>query len=169
MLTRQEKLTLLFTFIVGVCVGVFIFFTGFMDVEEDVLPEANDTVALEIIGEAYGGCRTSCPSFIVNVDGSYRYLQVPGFEEEPVIREGTLPLTLQIELAQSLTVAGLKAQSEEIQPAFCNSFTDGVDVRYRITRASEQYTLDTCGTTVATDTPLWAALVKIWNHFETVE
>ncbi len=168
MLTRQEKFTLLFTFVVGVCFGVYLFFTGFMDVEEDVIPAVGDTVMLEIIGEAYGGCRDACPSFRVASDGTFRYIYTPGAGEAPVIREGSLPLPLQLELPTALAPAQLEAQSETITPSFCNSYTDGVDARYRITRDDVTYTLDTCGTTVDTDSALWGALVKIWNHFETI-
>jgi len=166
---RQDIVTLAFTFFTGFCLGVYIFFTGFMGITEDVVPDVGETVALEIIGEAYGGCQTVCPTFIVRADGSFRYLFTPGFDEEQVVREGSLPFSLQVELAEAMTRPALTAQSEELQPAFCNSYNEGVDVRYRITRAGEQYLLDTCGTRVATETALWQALVKIWNYFETIE
>jgi len=167
---KQDKLTLLFTFVVGFCFGVFLFFTGFSPAfNSSTVPAVDDTVVLSIIGEAYGGCRTDCPSFIVNSDGTFRYLYTPQIGEMQIIRSGTLPFSLRTELGRYVTPASLMVQSEMLEPSFCNSYVDGIDVKYTITRSSVTYTLDTCGTMVETESALWQSLVKIWNHFETIE
>lgn len=166
---RQDIITLAFTFFVGICFGIYLYFMGFSGLfTSSTVPSADDSVTLNIIGEAYGGCRSDCPSFLVQADGSYRYLYTPAAGEQQIIRTGTLPFSLTMELSRMLTPAALMAQSEPREPAFCNSYTDGVDVRYRVTRDNVTYELDTCGTAVVTESTSWQALVKIWNYFETI-
>ena len=54
----------------------------------------------------------------------------------------------------------------EIEPAICNSYTDGIDVVYEITLDGKEYTLDSCGTAVEASSRLWEVLSSIWTYFE---
>ena len=165
---KQDALSIIITFLVGVVAGVYMYLgnaAGWL--AELATPDATEVAtAFVIVGDVYGGCRTACPSFQVSHDGSYRYLYTPAAGAEQVLREGTLPRQLQRQLTDSLTPAALAAQSQAIQPAVCNSYTDGIDVVYDISYAGEQYTLDSCGTAVVAESVLWVTLGDIWTHFE---
>ncbi len=167
-MTGRDITSIIFTFIVGFFFGVFLYFTGGLQTYEksDVQSRA-EADSFTIVSEVYGGCMTSCPSFKIESDGSYRYLFTPGPGEDPVIRDGGLPRGLKREISGAVTVAGLNAQSQRIQPSYCNSYTDGIDVKYRITVGGELYILDTCGTNIDTTSTLWNTLVKTWTYFET--
>ena len=57
-------------------------------------------------------------------------------------------------------------QSTTIEPAFCESFVDGIDVVYKITLDGVLYELDSCGTDVVADSVLWQTVGEIWTYFE---
>ncbi len=169
-MTGKEITSLVLTFCIGFLFGVFIYFSGWLQTfgESDVQTQA-EANSFTIISEVYGGCMTNCPSFKIESDGTYRYLFTPAHGEEQIVRDGKLPRTLRSEIAQSVIISSLKNQSKRIEPSICNSYTDGIDVKYRITVNGKLYILDTCGTDINTDSRLWNALVKIWSYFETGE
>ncbi len=165
---RQDILSILITFTVGLFAGGFLYLNGFVTLFTfDLVKEEEAFLDLVIVGEAYGGCRTMCPTFRMLSDGSYRYIYTSASGE--VARSGTFPFALQREIKQSLSPASLAAQAETREPSFCQSYTDGIDVQYEITLDGETYVLDSCGTAVDGEGPLWTALAKLWNHFETGE
>ena len=152
----------------GIIAGFYLYVVGFTPLfYSDVVSEESDLAAFTIVGEAYGGCRSSCPTFRVTNDGTYRYFFTPGVGQAQVLRDGRLPFALQRELRQAVTEERLIAQSSKIQPSTCSSYTDGIDVRYTVTLDGRSYLLDSCGTAVIPDQYPWAALAKIWNYFET--
>jgi hypothetical protein len=165
---RQEVFSVFITFLVGFFVGGYFYLTnaaGF--IAKLTTPSVEQVSEFIVIGEVYGGCRSACPSFRVADDGSYRYLYTPSAGADQVVRQGALPRSLVRELRTVLTDRGLKRESRIIEPAFCNSYTDGIDVFYRITLDSATYTLDSCGTAVTADGQLWTTLGKVWTYFET--
>ena len=165
---RQEVFSVFITFLVGFFVGGYFYVTNAASyVAKFTTPSVEQVSDFAVVGEVYGGCRSACPSFRVMNDGSYRYLYTPSAGADQVIREGILPSSLIRELHRALTEEGLKRESRAIEPAFCNSFTDGIDVFYRVTLNSSTYTLDSCGTEVDADGRLWTTLGKIWTYFET--
>lgn len=164
----KEISSILFTFIVGFCVGVYFYFSGFMQSHDapDVRTQ-EEFSEFTLVAEVYGGCRNTCPSFQILKDGSYRYLFTPGVGEDQIIREGTLPRELRKAITSTFVPQTLIDQSRIIKPSMCNSYVDGIDVRYEITIDTTEYKLDTCGTDMDTESPFWNTLVKIWNYFET--
>jgi hypothetical protein len=164
----QEMVSIIVTFIVGFIFGIYIYFSGFLlpfggsDVQSQ---EAARTFTLT--SEVYGSCGDTCPSYQIQSDGSYRYLFTPAFGEAPVIRDGNIPRRLRNDLLRAMDERALEEQSFPIEPAVCNSFTDGIDVIYRVRYLGEEYEIDTCGTAIDTDSRLWNTLVKTWNYFET--
>jgi hypothetical protein len=165
-LPKQDLLSILITFSMGFVAGVYLYVVGFGDLVTR-LTIANQEAASEfvIVADMYGSCEPDCPSFQVQSDGSYRYLYVPRVGVEEVLREGVLPLNIRREIRNAVSVATLERQSQETEPADCNSFGDGVDVIYDITVDGEQYTIDSCGTTVDGDSALWRSLNSIWEYF----
>lgn len=170
-MNRQDKLLLLSTFLVGFTIGVYAYFAGFSAVDRGITDAIDrSTDSLEIVGEAYGGCSRGdfCPSFRIADDGSYRYFYRPSGADEQVLREGTIPVDLMQQLQQSVVITELQVASRPIEPAFCESYVDGIDVAYRITLNETQFTLDSCGTDVDGEGQLWVILSQIWSYFESV-
>ena len=167
---RRDIANILFTFIVGLVAGVYLYFWGFaptVNKVETVVEEVG--VTLTVTAEAYGGCdRTdSCPSFYIADTGSYRFFYTPRVNAEQVRREGALPLAMQRDLKRYATESALTSYSQPTSPAMCNSFADGIDVEYRIELEGELYVLDSCGTDVNPNGLLWQTLSSIWDYFET--
>lgn len=172
MLHKNDAISIIMTFVFGFIIGVFVFFSGYGDKEQIAdIPSIDEQPSFVLEGEAYGGCQMSenCPSFHIESDGTYRFLYTPTFGEEQTIKEGSLPRSLRTEINVTFTDEALVAQSRKIQPTMCNAYVDGIDVRYKIVIGEQAYLLDSCGTDVNVDSPLWQTLVKIWNYFETGE
>jgi len=169
MLPRNDKISILITFVIGFIFGIYLYFAGFMAFDEPDVPTVAELPTFTLEGEAYGGCARAdtCPSFFVQGDGAYRFLYTPGFGEEQVVREGELPREIRTDINRSFTDVSLKTQGRKIAPALCNSYSDGIDVRYEIMIGGEIYTLDSCGTDIDVESDLWQTLVKLWNYFET--
>lgn len=167
---KSEKLSIMITFGVGFAGGFYLYLTDFAArIVEFTTPDYGTVSEFTIVGEVYGGCRSACPSFQLLSDGSYRYLYTPSVGAEQVIRRGTVPLSVQQQLQQSVVVSELREQSKTIRPASCRSFTDGVDVSYDITVEGASYQLDSCGTAVDGDSKLWLALGAVWSYFQAPE
>lgn len=165
----QDIISVLITFTAGVLAGGFLYLTGGAATEDSkiAVPVAEKLSEFTIVGDVYGGCRDACPSFQVLNDGSYRYYRTPAAGAEKVLRQGTIPINLQRELKAVVTVPILEKQSKKIEPAVCNSFADGIDVKYKITLDNIDYVVDSCGTTVDDKGQLWTTLGSIWDYFET--
>jgi len=169
---KQVTLTFLFTFLVGLACGVYVYFAGYSPVATTVVEKVETlSDSLVIVGEAYGGCamvQNSCPSFQVSDDGEYRYFYKPRQATEQVLREGSIPRALMADLRQVATMNELQVASLPIEPAFCDSYRDGIDVKYRVTVNDTTYELDSCGTDVDGNGVLWQTLSQLWQYFETV-
>lgn len=171
-MSRSETLSILTTFVFGFFAGVYFYVNGFvLKFDAPQIPTRAEAEELVIVGEVYGGCQlgANCPSFQVGSDGAYRYLYTPAINSEQVIRDGRLPTLLQRELKSTLQKTALVQQSKKIQPSICNSYTDGLDIKYTITLQGETFVLDSCQTNVDGDGQLWQSLAKIWKYFETGE
>ncbi len=167
---RQDVITLLITFVFGICTGGYLYLTAFAP-QLDKLTGNTEAIYEDfvVVGNQYGGFRGTAPSFQVLKDGSFRYV---GFAETAgagVPKEGTVPNALWKEVKKTLDANTLYTESRKIEPATCVSYVDGIDYRYEITRDSVIYSLDTCGTNFSADAATAVALDKLWNYFETLE
>jgi hypothetical protein len=164
---KQDILSILLTFFLGVVAGAYLYLVGYAPTVATLeVPSREKAEALVINSDVYGGCRDACPSFQVLGDGSYRYLYSVSYDDPQVIQSGSIPSAMRRDLQRNLTPQALAAQSQTITPAVCSSYSDGIDVRYTVTRDGEEYVLDTCGTRVDTDSPLWLSIKKIWDYLE---
>lgn len=170
-MSRQDKLSILITFLVGFFVGGYFYLSNFAFLLSKVTVPEIDSVAepasFIIVSDVYGGCRSACPSFRLLSDGTFRYIFTPEAGADQVIRQGVVPTAFVEELRAILTPAALTRESRLIEPAFCNSYVDGIDVSYDITLNGELYTLDSCGTAVDGEGLVWVTLGGVWTYFET--
>lgn len=165
---KKELTGIIVTAIVGFIFGIYIFWSGFFTTfGGPSLPSQAELDEFTLVSQVYGGCRDQCPSFQILADGSYRYRYTPEIGAEQVIRDGSIPRSLRRELLNAMNEKTLEAQSQTLEPSFCNSYTDGIDVIYRVTYKDIEYEIDTCGTMIDTNSVLWNTLVKTWNYFET--
>jgi hypothetical protein len=164
---KPDILSILLTFFLGVVAGAYLYLAGYAPTMATLeVPGREKAEALVIASDVYGGCRDECPSFQVLGDGSYRYLYSVTYDEPQVIESGSIPSAMRRDLKKNLTPQALAAQSQAITPVVCSSFSDGIDVRYTVTLDRETYVLDTCGTQVDTDSPLWLSIRKIWDYLQ---
>ncbi|MCA9354255.1 MAG: hypothetical protein KC877_01915 [Candidatus Kaiserbacteria bacterium] len=164
---KQDALSIIITFVMGFAAGVYLFLSQAAPVVHKYdVPTEEKVSQFMIVGDVYGVCRNTCPSFQVQADGTYRYLYTPRAGAEQILREGELPAELKRKLRSALTVSALNMQSREIEPAICNSYTDGIDILYDITLDGTQYYLDSCGTDVDPDGAVWSTLSDVWDYFE---
>jgi hypothetical protein len=167
---RQDILSILITFVFGFLLGGYFYLTNVAGFVSEIKTPDKEAVSTFIIqAEAYGGCRQTCPSFQVQDDGLYYYLYTPAAGAEKVVRKGSIPGELEKALHRVVTIEELQRQSTDIEPAVCNSYTDGIDVVYEITLDGIEYNLDSCGTAVEGESILWTTLQSIWSYFETGE
>lgn len=169
---RQDLLTILITFAMGLFVGFYVYLAGFAPATDRVSSTIEQIDSgITVTGEVYGGCERvgNCPTYNIANDGSYRHFYVPLGSNEQVVREGVLPLALQQQLNRHVVEPALEQQSQPIEPVFCESFVDGIDVLYTVTLNDDEYTLDTCGTDVVAESTLWQALSNVWTYLERTE
>ncbi len=168
---KQDIISILITFLVGIFAGSYLYLTGFASFEDKFsIPGVEEVSEFSIVGDVYGGCQlgNACPSFQVLRDGSYRYFYTPAAGMDKILRKGTLPRKLQNKLKNVLSEIELVKQSKEITPSVCNSYSDGIDVKYQVTLNGSEYTLDSCGTAVVGEGALWSTLGEIWTYYETL-
>ncbi len=164
---KQELLSIFITFIVGFFAGGYLYlnvFTQMIQPDSDI-ETIEELEEFSITSQAYGGCRSDCPAFRVEADGSYRYQYVPSVGEQPLLRSGTLPLGLQRQLDRALEQKELRTQAQSVTPANCNSMKDGIDIEYRVEITGELFVLDSCRTAIDSQSDSWEALSAIWTYF----
>ncbi len=166
MISRQDMLSILITFVVGFVAGVYVYLVGFKP-QVDRLQSQFEAPeqALEIVGEQYGGLReTTPPSFQITARNAYRFIpSAPlGVVVEP--RSGELPAAWRRPLRPYLNTTTLTAAATPRQDS-CASHVDGIDYRYRITLAGEVFVVDTCTTRLLSEPGLATALANLWSYF----
>jgi hypothetical protein len=167
---KNDVLSIIITFVIGFFSGAYLYVAYFATVfTPDEVSTAENVESRSIISESYGGCRTSCPSFQLSYDGTYRFRYFPEVGGEAEIREGILPLDLQRAVRQNVTPSAILSQTTAVEATECRSFTDGIDVRYDIILGGEQFKLDSCGTSIERDSLAWQSLAAVWSYLQTGE
>ena len=156
-----DWLVVLLTFITGVAAGSFVYLIGLR--EFDIDPIKPSLISeFEIVVTNYGGCTRSggCSSYRILSDGSYVFIAGDGVTSGGVITDDQLS-----SLKQTLFATDLEVQSVAYEPDFCESWVDGVDTTYSITRDGIQFEIDTCKTTADVDSDLLELLDWLWVQF----
>lgn len=170
LMKRQDVIGMMITFTVGFLAGGFLYVTHFAKlINPDSVRTQEAAEQFTIVGEAYGGCRDVCPAFQVLSDGTYRYQFYAEIGGEKQFRDGTIPPTILRNLKKVLVVEELVLQSQETDPTECNSFSDGIDIKYTITIAGAEYELNSCGTDVDGEGAVWNGLSETWSFFNTLD
>lgn len=161
-MTAQDKITILFTLVVGFFAGVYLYLTGFATTFEP--PEVSTDNIYEgfvITAESYGVCSEfeDCLSFQVLENGMFRAILEDGDNE--LTKEARIPLSLRRELKNALTAPVLLRESEKIEED-CRYEDD--NYRFSITRDGRSYVLDTCHTDINYDGEAWQSLGSLWNY-----
>ncbi len=170
MLTRQDRLSILITFTVGLFAGVYLYVAGFATTF--VLPEVSTgDIYTEFVltGEGYGACEldNTCLSFQLLENGSYRGLY-DAADGSTVVKEGVIPRALRRELVNALTPEAMLVESDLIARP-CQYGEEGTNYRFEVTKEGTEYSFDTCRTALDYEGAIWKALAKLWNHLATVE
>jgi hypothetical protein len=166
---KQELLSILITFVVGFIAGAFLYLNVFPTmIQGDGIGSLEDQEAFEITSQAYGGCRGNCPAFQIAADATYRYQYTDTVGEEPILRSGTLPRSLQRDIRREITTRAIAIQTTQIPPQDCPSQTDGIDIRYDITIDGASYRLDSCRTAIDFDSDAWLVLNDLWGYFNEI-
>ena len=166
---RQDVISILVTFAVGFLGGGYLYVGHFAKMYgPDAVATQEAAQEFSITGEAYGSCDTACPAFQLQKNGSYRYRYTATQGEAAIVRDGTLPLDIQRSVKRALDADVLEEESQTIDAVVCNSSSDGIDIRYRISYEGEEYEIDSCGTAVNDEGELWSSLNEIWGYLQTV-
>ena len=165
---KQDLVSVLLTFTVGVIAGGYLYLIGFApQFIPTGVPGSQAYDELTITGEQYGGCQMTraCPSFQIRADGSYRYAQGSTADERVSVREGRLPNSLRRDVLDVMRTPLLEESAEPVERDACPSYADGADARYDVSKDGERYRLDTCHTALSPDTEPGRTLAKLWNYF----
>lgn len=163
---KQEILSILITLAVGFFAGGFLYLNVFTSmVQPDNLETLEEIENFSITSQAYGGCRSNCPAFRVNGDGSYRYQYVPSIGAEPVLRSGNLPRSIRKDLEKTVVSRALATQTTRVVRNDCVSAVDGIDIVYDVVIDGTTYQLDSCRTNINPNSPTWQALSSVWTYF----
>ena len=165
---KHDILSILITFSAGAIVGVYLYTTGLpMIMSDRSVPDVEEMYEFSIVGEFYGGCGTTCPSFQVVGDGSYRYFYTPEATGQELLSEGILPFKIRQNLNKAISEKSLTVQSEQIERENCVSYADGSDLKYVVTLDNVEYDIDSCYTAVDGQGELWVALSEMWSYYST--
>lgn len=152
---------LISTFVAGCFVGIFIYMTGFRDI--DFTPQKpSEQIEYEIIVSQYGGCERGggCPSYRL-VDGGYTF--IPSAGGSPI--SGSLEAETEVRIQEALAASDLAAQAETIERESCDSWIDLNDTSYNIAVSGERFELDTCHTDTDVDDELIEELDELFEYF----
>jgi hypothetical protein len=166
-MSAQDRVTILFTLVVGFFAGVYLYLTGFATTFEP--PEVSTNNIYEgfvITAESYGVCSEfeDCLSFQVLENGMFRAILKDG--EEEFVKEARIPLSMRRELKSALTAVVLERESVTVTKD-CRFEED--NYRFSITRDGESYVLDTCKTAINYDGVAWQNLSLLWNHVASLD
>lgn len=169
-LKKQDKLTVLSALLIGVIAGSYLYLVGYAPEWESGQGVATEEEATEfvVIGEMYGGMRMGTPpSFQIESDGSYRYLQFSDNPEMPgEATEGAIPRTLLRDLKAALTDDVLIEAAKPETKEMCAQMVDGIDYRYIVVKDGVEYELDTCTTNFEVESEAGQQLSAVWDYFE---
>jgi len=170
-MSKQEISSIIITFLMGLVAGAYLFIYGFSTTFK--LPEVTTDDAYTqfvVTGEGYGACDVldQCLSFQVLENGKYRAILENG-DNEPLIKEGSIPRKVNQQLKKNLTAGILNQQSQPLPTSNCRYGPEANNYRYQVSVDLVNYTLDTCQNQIDYNGQAWLSLVGLWNYFTTVK
>lgn len=163
-MTKQQTFVLVFTFIIGMCAGAYMFVTGFAPnyMNNSIDNSATEGV-LNIRGTQFGGCQMAgvCASFELTSDRKYKY--IPAYkltEDTPEPLTGSVSSDVFSDLVKVVKATNLA--SLQASESVCNAATDGIDYRYDVVVDGVSYELNSCGTKFY-GSLLYNDLLRLWG------
>lgn len=167
-MTHQQKFVLVFTFIVGLMSGAYVYINGFApNYSNDGVEDASEKSALIVRGERFGGCQMAgniCASFELTDNRKYRYIPQHSINgPTPEAITGTISRDVYADVAAAVQ----RARFADLNAAggSCNAAADGTDYKYEIVIERVSYRLNSCSTVFGTD-PFYSVLLSVWNEIE---
>lgn len=171
--TREQKLLLLSTFVVGAVSGAYLYLTVYAPAyREGFFPDLPDTLSeddVSVRAVQYGDCISSgftCPSYELAVDGWLFTSPPTDLQAEAVVHETRLGNQTRSVLYNAITKAPLVEYGMESSSANCTS-EKGNHYRYVIFRGEENFIIDTCRTNFPAESDL-ATVLKTFFEVEPV-
>jgi hypothetical protein len=168
MISAQDKISIILTFLMGVVAGGYLYLTGFATTFEPPEASVADVYTQFVItAESYGQCESddTCLSFQVLQNGSFRAIY-DGLGET-TSKDGRIPLSLRGDLYDTLTPTSLALASKTLTKANCQY--EGTNYRFEVTRDEVEYVINTCSSAISYESEEWAVLAKLWNHMGNLE
>jgi hypothetical protein len=156
-MTHQDRISIIITFIIGMAVGSYLYFAGFLPTYHlpDMVADQGTYDSFVLIADAYGQCAVTnnCLSFQLLADRSYQAvigdLSVSGDVSRSALRQ----------LLSQVTRAELTRQSTSLPVPNCHYGGDeATNFRFVFTFEGVNYRLDTCESAIDYSGPLWQAL-----------
>ncbi len=163
-MTHQDRISILITFVCGIFIGGYLYLTGFLPTYH--LPEASTKDAydgLVVVADAYGGCSDTdqCLSFQLLSDRSYR--AVLGTTAEARTYNGSISRSALNDFTRAITETALEANAAVLPLPQCRYEGPGAtNYRFLITYNGKNYTLDTCNSQIEYGSILWESLRAIY-------
>lgn len=168
MISAQDKISIILTFLMGLVAGGYLYLTGFATTFEPPEASVADVYTQFVItAESYGQCENddTCLSFQVLQNGSFRAIYDGQADAGP--KDGRIPLSMRGDLYDTLTPAVLASASRTSARANCQY--EGTNYRFEITRDEVEYVVDTCSSAISYESEEWAVLAKLWNYMGNLE
>lgn len=143
---------LVFTFIVGMFSGFYMYVTFFApDVKNTVPAQTDDPNSITIDAQMHGACEKSntCASFNLNNKRAYQYLAAP----DAAVKRGYIDQTLSKELFAHIGTANFFDDAKPLSGNVCK-VSRSVWFTYTVTLGKTPYTLDSCTSAYSYDTAL---------------
>ncbi len=165
---RQQLFVLIFTFIVGLFAGFYVYVTGFAPEHQNVVPRDEKVLGNDfaIRAEQIGGCArmegSVCPSFELLSNRSYKYIKAHNLHEETPD-----PLTGYLPRAEFESVRRMIENDNLLEfqkpGSYCGAASDGIDYKYDVIVDGISYELNSCGTQFY-GTALYKEMLKLWEE-----
>ena len=164
-MTKQQTFILVFTFIVGMSAGAYMYVTSFAPQYEDVIAD-DSNASLLVVAEEIGGCQMLgvCSSFRLKNNRSYEYIPAHNLDEDtPEPKTGKIGRASFLSLTELINETDLGSLQKSGDT--CESASDGTDYVYDVLVDGISYELNSCGTTFY-DSSLYQALTSVWSEIE---
>lgn len=167
--TKEQKLLLLSTFVVGLVCGAYLYLTVYAPkFKEGFFPDLPVTVRdgdVSIRAAQYGDCISSgltCPSYELDVEGTLFTTPPTPPQNEAVIYELPQKTDTLDALYAAITAAPISEYSVPSANETC-THTEGDNYRYVLFLGKENFILDTCRTNFPKESELAAALLSFFE------
>lgn len=167
----RDLILMIGTFCIGIFTGGYVYLVGFVPTYVDTTPDGFDeSNSFMVVGEVYGAC-SECPVFRITDDRNFRFFANTKSAAASESITGAYPradyLTLTaVAQPERLQIASAPipntCQSNDTRPKF-------VGYRFTVTVEGVDYELDSCTTSLESDSELFITLKEVFSILEDEE